>query len=252
MAEMVLPELKSLTREDGETIAYLQRGGKTPVVLWLGGFKSDMQATKAQALARWAERTDRAFLRFDYFGHGASSGDFRKGTIGRWRDDALAVIDTLAKADLVLVGSSMGGWIALLAGLARPERIKAMLLIAPAVDFTEALLWPRLPKDARQRILEHGEWLRPSAYDPEPYPITKGLIDDGRRHLLLDSRLKFPFPVRILQGMKDPDVPWQHAAKVAEAMEGDVTLTLARNGDHRLSTPADLRRMRRSLEELMA
>jgi pimeloyl-ACP methyl ester carboxylesterase len=249
---MALPELKRLTREDGETIAYLQRAGKTPTVVWLGGFKSDMNADKAQALAHWADKSDRAFLRFDYFGHGASSGDFRQGTIGRWREDALAVIDALTEGDLVLVGSSMSGWVSLLVALARPERIKAMVLIAPAVDFTEALLWPRLPEDARRMIMEQGEWPRSSACDPEPYPITRGLIEDGRRHLVLGSPLKFPFPVRILQGMKDADVPWQHAAKVAEAMEGDVTLTLIRDGDHRLSTQSDLRRMIRAIKELVA
>ncbi len=249
---MALPGLKRLTRDDGETIAYLRRAGKTPLVLWLGGFKSDMAGNKAQALARWAEENGHSLLLFDYFGHGASSGDFRKGTIGRWRDDALAVIDTLTDGELVLVGSSMGGWIALLAALARPQRVRAMLLIAPATDFTEALLWPRLPESARAQILEQGEWLRPSDYDPEPYPITRGLIEDGRKHLVMASPLKFSFPVRILQGMKDPDVPWQHAVKLAQAMEGDVTLTLIGNGDHRLSTPDDLRRMTRAIEELVA
>jgi pimeloyl-ACP methyl ester carboxylesterase len=245
-----MAELKRLTREDGETIAYLQRAGKTPTVLWLGGFKSDMGATKAEAIARWADRTEHAYLRFDYFGHGASSGDFRKGTIGRWRDDALTVIDSLIDGELVVLGSSMGGWIALLVALARPERVKAMLLIAPAVDFTEALMWPRLPVEIQRQIMEQGEWLRPTEYDPEPYPITRALIEDGRQHLLLGSPLKFPFPVRILQGMKDPDVPWQHALRLTEAIEGDVTLTLVKNGDHRLSTPPDLRRMTRTIREL--
>ena len=245
-----MAELERLTRDDGETIAYLRRSGKPPTVLWLGGFKSDMGANKAEALARWAEKNDRALLRFDYFGHGKSSGDFRKGTISRWSEDALAVVDTLTHGELVLVGSSMGGWIALLAALARPERVKAMLLIAPAVDFTEVLMWPRLPVDAQRQIMEQGEWLRPTEYDPEPYPITRALIEDGRKHLLLGSLLKFPFPVRILQGMKDPDVPWRHALGLTEAMEGDVTLTLVKNGDHRLSTPPDLRRMTRALREL--
>ena len=249
---MAVSELKRLTREDGETIAYLKRAGKSPLVLWLGGFKSDMQANKAQALLRWADDHGRAFLGFEYFGHGSSSGDFRNGTIGRWREDALAVIDELTEGGLVLVGSSMGGWIALLAALARPERIRAMLLIAPAVDFTQELLWKRLPENARRSILEEGEWKRPTKYDPEPHPITKRLIEEGRRHLLLDGPLKFSCPVRILQGMKDPDVPWNHAIRLVEAMEGDVALTLMKNGDHRLSTPADLARMVRAVEELTA
>jgi len=245
-------ELKRLTREDGETIAYLKRAGKSPLVLWLGGFKSDLQANKAQALMRWAEKTDHAFLGFEYFGHGSSSGDFRYGTIGRWRRDALAVIDRLTDGELVLVGSSMGGWIALLAALVRPERIRAMLLIAPAVDFTEELLWRRLPQDARRRILEEGEWMRATEYDPEPYPITKRLIEEGRQHLLMGAALRFSGPVRIIQGMEDPDVPWKHALRLVESIEGDVTLTLVKNGNHRLSTPADLRRMIKAVEELTA
>ena len=240
-----------LMREDGATIAYLRRAGKSPTVLWLGGFKSDMKGTKAQALAGWAERTGRGLVLFDYFGHGESSGDFRNGTVGRWRDDALAVIDELV-GKLVLVGSSMGAWIALLAARERVERMAAMLLLAPAVDFTEELIWPRLSNEQRREILEQGEWLRPSAYDPEPYPITRKLIEDGRNHLLLGSAYKAPFPVRILQGMKDPDVPWQHAVRLMESLEGDATLTLIRNGDHRLSTPQDLRRMFGALEELIA
>lgn len=247
-----MPVPRKLLRSDGQTIAYLRRDGKRPTVVWLGGFKSDMSGTKAEALAQWADENDRAFLRFDYFGHGASSGDFRSGTIGRWREDTLAVIDELTQGELALVGSSMGGWLALLAGLARPQRVKAMLLIAPAVDFTESLLWERLPEDARRSVLERGEWLRPSAYDPDPYPITRALIEDGRRHLLLRSTIGLPCPVRVLQGMKDPDVPWSHAVKIMETMEGDVTLTLIKNGDHRLSAPPDLRRMIASVEELLA
>jgi pimeloyl-ACP methyl ester carboxylesterase len=249
---MAPPELKRLLRDDGETIAYLRRDGKMPRVVWLGGFKSDMTGTKAQALSRWAEERGRALLLFDYFGHGASSGDFRKGTIGRWKEDAMVVISSLQGDDIVLVGSSMGGWLALLSALARPEHVKGMLLLAPAVDFTETLMWERLPDDARQDILERGEWLRPTEYDPEPYPITRGLIEEGRKHLLMGSALRFDFPVRILLGMKDPDVPWQHAAKLAENMHGDVTLTLIPDGDHRLSTPTDLHRMIGVLEELLA
>lgn len=242
-------EPKRLKREDGETIAYLRRDGKRPFVVWLGGFKSDMNGTKAAALGEWAERRRQAFLRFDYFGHGASSGDFRKGTIGRWCDDALAIIDELSEGPLVLVGSSMGGWVALLVALARTERVESMLLLAPAVDFTEALLWKRLPEEARHAIEERGEWLRPS--DPDPYPITRALIEDGRNHLLLGKPIRIAYPLRILQGMKDPDVPWQHAVTLVEAIEGDAALTLIKNGYHRLSAPADLARMIATLEELV-
>jgi pimeloyl-ACP methyl ester carboxylesterase len=240
-----------VSREDGETIAYLRRWGKTPTVVWLGGFKSDMFGAKAQALAAWADPNDRAFLRFDYFGHGASSGDFRKGTISRWRADTLAAIDRLTDGDLVLVGSSMGGWLALLAGQARAARIKAMLLLAPAVDFTQTLLEKQLPDEARKCIEEKGEWLWPSGYDEEPYPITRALLEDGRKHLLFGTQMDLAVPIRILQGMKDPDVPWQHAVKLAEQLKGDVELTLIPQGEHRLSTPADLARMIRVLEELL-
>ena len=232
---MAEPKVERLEREGGETIAYLRRRGKPPGILWLGGFKSEMTGTKAAALDAWAAERGRALLRFDYFGHGQSSGEFRAGTITRWRDDALAALDRLAEGPQILVGSSMGAWIALLAALARPERVAAMLLLAPAADFTESLMWARLPAEVRSQIMEHGEWLRPSAYDPEPYPITRALIEDGRKHLLLGAPIRLNFPVRILQGMQDPDVPWQHAVKLLEAIDGDVALTLLKHGDHRLS-----------------
>jgi pimeloyl-ACP methyl ester carboxylesterase len=241
-----------LEREDGETIAYLARGGKSPGVVWLGGFKSDMTGTKAQAMDAWAEREGRAFVRFDYFGHGQSSGNFREGSISRWRADALAVLDQLTVGPQILVGSSMGGWIALLAALARPERVAGMLLIAPAADFTEAIMWSRLPGEIQREIMEKGEWLWPSSHDAEPYPITRKLIEDGRKNLILDGPIALDFPVRILQGMMDPDVPWMHAVKTVERIEGDVTLTLIKNGDHRLSEPEDLARMTRALEDLLA
>jgi pimeloyl-ACP methyl ester carboxylesterase len=244
--------MQKLIRGDGETIAYLQRGGKSPGVLWLGGFRSDMTGTKAQALDRWAEASGRAYLRFDYYGHGASSGDFRDGTITRWRDDALAVLDRLCDGPHVLVGSSMGAWIALLAARARLENVAALLLIAPAVDFTEALIWARISPAVRREIMESGEWLRPSAYGDGPYPITRGLIEDGRRHIMLDAPLRVDRPVHILQGMQDTDVPWQHAFKLAEKLSGNPVLTLIKEGDHRLSTPSDLARITAALEALLA
>jgi len=244
--------MERLKREDGETIAYLARGGKPPGLVWLGGFKSDMTGTKAQALAQWAEREGRALVRFDYFGHGASSGDFRGGTISHWKADALAVIDTLTTGPQVLIGSSMGGWIALLAALARPKRVAGLLLIAPAADFTEDLMWAHLPEDAKRDIMEKGEWIWPTNYGEEPYPITRKLIEDGRKNLILDGPIVLNVPVHILQGMQDPDVPWMHAIKTAERIEGDVTLTLIKNGDHRLSTPPDLARMLGALEGLLA
>jgi pimeloyl-ACP methyl ester carboxylesterase len=237
-----------LPRGDGERLAFVKRDGRAPGIVWMGGFKSDMEGNKARALDAWAARHGRPIVRFDYFGHGRSSGDFRKGTITHWRDDALAVIDSLTSGRQILIGSSMGAWLALLCAMLRPERIAGLFLIAPATDFTETLLWHRLPDDARRAIEENGEWLRPSAYDTEPYPITRTLIEDGRNHLLLDGGpLQLGRPVLILQGMRDPDVPWRHAVTLAETLEGEVTLVLARNGDHRLSTPADLRLLEREL-----
>lgn len=243
--------IERFIREDGETIAYLRRGGKRPGVMWLGGFHSDMNGTKAQALDAWAKSTARAYLRFDYFGHGASSGAFRDGTITRWRDDALAVLDTLCDGPQVLVGSSMGAWIALLVALARPEKVAALLLLAPAADFTEALIWARMTPEMRREVLERGEWQRPSAYGDGPYPIARALIEDGRRHLLLDAPIEVDCPVQILQGMKDPDVPWQHALKLVEKLSGNPALTLIKNGDHRLSTAEDLARITHALDAIL-
>lgn len=241
----------SFFERGGEQIAYRRLAGRGPGVMWLGGFHSDMNGTKAQALAAWAARTGRACLRFDYYGHGQSSGDFRKGTISRWRDDALAVLDRVADGPQVLAGSSMGGWLAMLLARARPERIAGLLLIAPAADFTERLIWPRLPDAARKQILEEGSWLRPSEYGEEPYPITRTLIEDGRANLVLDETTALEVPVRILHGMADADVPWQHGLAVADAIEGDVSLTLVKHADHRLSKPADLVLIERTLEGMV-
>lgn len=237
---------------DGANIAYLQRAGREPGVVWLGGFKSEMTATKATALDGWAERTGHSLVRFDYFGHGASSGNFRDGTVTRWRGDALAVIDEMTTGPQILVGSSMGAWLALLVALARPQRITALLLIAPAVDFTESLLWNRLPATVQSEILTKGVWLRPTAYGSEPYPITRALIEDGRKHLLLDGTIALSCPVRILQGMEDPDVPWTHALKLVEALGPDTQLTLVKDGDHRLSKPHELALIEQNLSALIA
>ena len=246
------PAVEFLRREDGERIAFMRREGASPGVVWLGGFKSEMIGNKARSLDAWSARSGRAFLRFDYFGHGQSSGDFRKATVSRWRDDALAMIDRHTNGPQILVGSSMGAWIALLCALARVPRVKGLLLIAPATDFTEALLWQRMTEEARTAVVEKGEWLAPSSYSPEPYAITRVLIEDGRKHLLLDrGPLRLNIPVRVLQGMRDPDVPWQHAVRLVEHIEGDARLTLVKNGDHRLSTPDDLRLIERALEALV-
>ncbi len=235
-----------------DTIAYRTREGRGPGVVWLGGFRSDMMGTKAEALDEWAASRGQAYLRFDYFAHGQSSGDFRKGNISRWRDDAMAVLDERTEGPQILVGSSMGGWISLLLARARPERVKGLLLIAPAPDFTEDLLWTALPPDVQQQIMSQGEWLQPWGYGEPPCPITRQFIEDGRKNLLLRGPLDVRCPVRILQGMKDPDVPWNHAVRIVDKLPGNPILTLVKEGDHRLSTPEDLARMTAVLDQLLA
>ena len=235
----------------GYRLAYRRVEGAGPTVVWLGGFRSDMIGTKAEVLAAWAGRTGRGFVRFDYFGHGESEGRFEDGTIGRWREDALAVIDQLTEGPLVLIGSSMGAWISCLVALARPERIRAMVLIAPAADFTSALMEAGMPAEARTEMATTGVWLRPSDYG-EPYPITRALIEDGRAWSILDKPIAFDGPVRILQGQQDPDVPWRHALRLADTLSSpDVAFSLIKDGDHRLSRPQDLERLVRAVEEVV-
>jgi len=245
-----MAETAGVLELDGERLAWRRVDGAGPTVVWLGGFNSEMAGTKAQALADWAQARRRAYLRFDYFGHGQSSGAFSQGTITRWRADALAMIDQLTAGPLVLVGSSMGGWLACLAALARRPRIAALVLVAPAADFTERLLWPTLPPEGRRAIERHGVWLRPSAYG-DPYPISRDLIEDGRRWAILPGPVGVTAPVRILQGGADPDVPWRHALDLSQALESrDLVFTLVGDGDHRLSRPQDLRRLIAAVEEL--
>ena len=233
-----------LDRGDGEQVAWRRVAGHSPTVVWLGGFMSDMTGTKAQALADWALANGRAFLRFDYLGHGQSSGDFRAGTITRWRADALAAIAALTEGPLVLVGSSMGGWISCLVAAEIPDRLHAMVLIAPAADFTEALMKPGLPPEAHAAIARDGEWIRPSLYEPTGYPITRGLLEDGARWTILGGPVPIDCPVRILQGREDPDVPWTHALELAGAIRSeDVVFTLIKDGDHRLSRDQDIARL---------
>lgn len=247
---------RKFPRVNGENIAFLVDGpaggssGQTGL-LWLGGFKSDMTGTKAEALARWAGRTKRRLVRFDYFGHGQSSGRFVDGTIGRWIDDAIAVFDELTEGPQILVGSSMGGWITLHLALARPERVKAIVLIAPAPDFTEELMWKNFTPEIRETLVREGIYREPSDYG-EPYEITMRLVEEGRNHLLLGSPINLTIPVRILQGMKDKDVPWSHAVRLVETLAGgDVTLALSKTGDHSLSTPQDLNRLEQVIETLL-
>jgi len=249
---MTGPQAGTLAREGGTHIAFLKRDGRQHGVVWLGGLKSEMTGTKASALDAWAAREGCAFVRFDYFGHGGSSGNFREGTITKWLGDTLEVLDRLTSGPQVVVGSSMGGWLALLSALARPERVAALLLIAPAADFTERLMWDLFDAKAKRQILETGEWLRPSLYDPEPYPITLALIEDGRKHLLLGKPIAVSCPVRIVQGMMDPDVPWQHTMKLIHALGPDTQITLVKDGDHRLSKPHEIALIERTLCALVA
>lgn len=235
-------------------IAVLVRDGERPPVVWLPGFRSDMRSTKATALDHWAADRGRALVRFDYAGHGASGGAFEECGISHWLEDTLAVLERFVPERPILVGSSMGGWIALLAARellrAAPERAPAgLVLIAPAVDFTARLMWARFPENIRRVVEEDGVYHRPSAYDDEPYPITRLLIEDGRRHLLLGGPIATGCPVHILQGMQDPDVPWSHAIELVEHLPGDdVSLTLIKDGDHRLSRPEDLERLTAAIE----
>ena len=212
-----------------------------------------MYGIKATALAGHCRSRDHAFLRFDYFGHGASSGDFRAGTIGRWLEDALAVIDRLTEGPQILVGSSMGGWIALLAALARPGRLKALIGIAPAPDFTEDLIWARLSEAQRRELLERGELAAASAYEADPIPITLRLVEEGRRHLLLRGPIRLSCPVRLLHGMEDPDVPYQTSLRLVERLTGiEAVVELIEDGDHRLSRPQDLTRLFAAVDAMAA
>ncbi len=242
-----------LTRE-GRRLAYrrtkpCKRG---PGLVWLSGFKSDMSGTKVLALEAWAAEAGLGFLAFDYSGHGLSDGEFADGTVTTWRADTLAAIDALTDGPQILVGSSMGGWLALLAALARPERVAGLVLIAPAPDFTSKLMWPEFSPEAQSEILEHGVHMRPSEYG-DPYPITRALIEDGATWSLLDKPIAFDGPVRILQGRKDPDVPWRHAFKLMNAITSDdILFTLLKDGDHRLSRQQDIERLISTCEDMTA
>ena len=239
----------TIDRGDGVRLAWRRIPGRGVGVVFLGGFNSDMTGTKAEFLAGWCEARGAPFLRFDYSGHGTSGGRFVDGTIGRWAEDAACVIDALAPGPQVLVGSSMGGWIALL--LARRRAPRALVGIAPAPDFTEDLMWAEFPPEVREAIERDGIWQRPSEYGA-PYPITRALIEDGRHHLLLRGPLPVDVPLRILQGQRDADVPWRHALRIAEAVTGaDVRIHLIKDGDHRLSRPEDLALLGETLAPLL-
>lgn len=249
---------------DGAEIGYLaerrqRRSHKASGLFWLGGFNSSMDGTKASALGQWARARGHECVRFDYSGHGASGGRFEDGTISAWLDEAVAIFDEITTGPQILIGSSMGGWLALL--LLRRHlqenasddcRVRGLVLLAPAADMTERLMWSGFSDAVRQEITNNGVYHRPSAYGDGPYPITAKLIEDGRAHLILDQRIDVPCPVRILQGLEDPDVPWRHAVETAEALNGDdVTVTLIKGGDHRLSSDREILRLLRTVDALM-
>jgi hypothetical protein len=237
-----MTDILTLSRPDGETLAFKRVEGSGPTVLWIGGFRSDMEGTKAVALDVAARERGWNFVRYDHFAHGQSSGDWRRATIGRWREDAIALIDSL-EGPVILVGSSMGGWIALLAALARPERMKSLVLINPAQDFTERLMWPGLADHERQAILRDGE----TTIVEEglgAYVLTRAMFEEARGWLVLDGSIPISAPVHILQGRDDLTVPWQHQIALIERLSGgDIHLELVAGGDHRLSSATDLDRL---------
>jgi pimeloyl-ACP methyl ester carboxylesterase len=241
-----------LTTDAGVSIAYHRTPGKSPGVVFLGGFMSDMTGTKALTLEAFCRDRGHGFLRLDYRGHGASSGRFEDGTIGLWAEDALAAFDQLTEGPQIVVGSSMGGWIALLTALKRSERVAGLVGLAAAPDFTEDLIWAALSPDHRERLARDGVLHMPSEYSDRPYAITMKLIQDGRRHQVLRTPLGLTCPVRLLHGMLDPDVPWQRSLRLADKLaSSDVRVTLVKDGDHRLSREQDLKLLCSTVQELL-
>ncbi|MCZ6637036.1 MAG: alpha/beta hydrolase [Alphaproteobacteria bacterium] len=245
------PEI--LTRDDGATIAYYRNQGKSPGVVFLTGFKSDMTGGKALALEELCQSRGQAYLRFDYFGHGQSSGAFEDGTIGRWEDDTVCALDQLTEGPQVLVGSSMGGWIMLLAALARPDRVAGLVGTAAAPDFTEGLASAPPTPEQRQQLETEGFAEIPNCYeDEEPYKITKALLEDGINHLLLNDEIPLDCPVRLIHGTNDEDVPWETSLMTADKLRSqDVETLFVKNGDHRLSEPHDLDRLCKTVARLL-
>lgn len=246
-----MTDAEHITRPDGETLALKRVEGAGPTVVWIGGFRSDMEGTKALALDAAARERGWSFVRYDHFAHGQSSGDWRQATIGRWREDAIGLIDSLSGA-VIPVGSSMGGWVALLLALARPDRIAGTVLINPAQDFTERLMWPGLADHERQAILREGETVVVEE-GLGSYVLTRRMFEEARDWLLLDGAIPVTTPVHILQGRADDVVPWRHQMELIERLHGaDVLLDLVEGGDHRLSAEADLIRLVNAVEAMRA
>jgi len=243
-----------LKREGKDFIAYNRldkKNKKLPEVLFLGGFKSDMSGTKATYLEALCDKRGQTYTRFDYFGHGESSGTFTEATIGLWLSDTLAMIDEVTEGPLILIGSSMGGWLMTLAALARPDRIHALLGIAAAPDFTEELIWAGLNDSGRKELTRQGIYQTPSQYENQGFPITLQLIEEGREHLVLPKPINIHCPVHLIHGAADEDVPWMLSRRLARRVKStEVTLTLIKNGDHRLNTPLALGRLASLLNEV--
>jgi len=234
-------------------IAHEALPGRGPTVVFLGGLRSDMTGTKASFLRGWCEGRGRAFLRFDYTGHGASSGRFEDGTIGAWAADALSVITAATAGPLILVGSSMGGWVMLEVALALPGRVAALIGIAAAPDFTEDLMWPALDAPMRAALARDGAVTIPNPYDPAGHRIGRALIEEARTRLRLRAPLPLAMPARLLHGQRDAEVPWETALRLAACLaSGDVRVTLIKDGDHRLSRAADLALLGETLSALGA
>ena len=248
------PPPKYLIRPKKETLAYHTYEGQSDTgLIWLGGFKSDMDGTKALAIEKWSKEREISNLRFDYFAHGQSSGDFADGTLTIWLSDTLAILDELTSGPQVLIGSSMGGWLALLAALARPDRIKALVLIAPAPDFTGDLMWDTFSADIQAQLKSGKPYEQPSEYGDKPYLITPELIEDGKTHFLLGSKIAVTCPVRIIQGCQDPDVPWERTLKLLDRLSStDVDLTLLKSGNHRLSDPHALSVILKNIDDVIS
>lgn len=242
-------DIETLIRPDGERLALKRVEGDGPTVLWIGGFRSDMEGTKALALDAAARERSWAYVRYDHFAHGQSSGEWLSATIGRWREDAIGLIDSL-EGPVLPVGSSMGGWIALLAAIARPERMAGLVLVNPAHDFTERLMWPGLTDHQRQAIMRDGE-ITVSEDGLGDYALTRTMFEEARNWLLLDGPISLAAPVHILQGRADDVVPWWHAEALVERLEsGEARLDVIENGDHRLSRPSDLERLIEAIERM--
>ena len=240
-----------LHRENGNSLAWFRLEGESPGLMFLGGFRSDMSGTKASALEAHCRKVGRAYVRFDYGGHGESSGKFEEGTIGEWAEDALAILDEVARGPQVLVGSSMGAWMMLLTALARPERVKGLVGVASGPDFTDGFKKHRLTEEMERELDERGYVMHAPNIWGEPYPFTKKLLDEGDKHLLLRGEIDLNCPVRLIHGMLDETISWEVSLKLSNVLKGDdVRLMLVKDGGHRLSRDADIELIIRTAEEL--